>query len=230
MAGYSTTVTEHSAHHVRTDVEQFFARLDRVATQYLEPHDAQGHPDLPGYHPSMGPRYSVKGFAFPLSVFRGEGIALFLIAQALHPTVVAECYTGTGYAACCLAAGAPDAQVYTVDNYTEGSLGEAGVRNSETLRNSLGLTNLRCLHGTVDDLRQDLSASVNLYLSDGPYGDSPELAEDVVHIRHDDTHGQVDGRRFVIQGGSHMSVTCPTIEMREWLMQALSPHITVKAA
>jgi hypothetical protein len=216
--------------NVQDDLSQFMARLDAVAETFLDPHDANGHPDLPDYDDLMGPRYAVKGYQFPLSVFRGEGIALFLIARALQPKVIVECYTGTGYAACCLAAGAPDADVYTTDIYTEGGLGEHGVENAVALRDALGLGNLSCLHGTVETLRDQMLAPANLYFSDGPYEGAPPLADGVVHIRHDDTSGQVDGRRFVIQGGSHLSVTCPTVEMRDWLMGRIGPFVKVLAA
>lgn len=208
----------------------FLRKLDEAAEVLLDPHDADGHKDLPDYDPSMGPRYSVKGYDFPLSVFRGEGMALFLVARALRPEVIAECYTGTGYAACSLAAGAPDAEVWTVDTYTEGGMGEAGIRNALVLRDMLGLDNLHCLHGTIEQLRQEMKAPANLYLSDGPYEGAPPLADGVVHVRHDDTSGQVDGRRFVIQGGSHMSVTCPTVEMRDWLMNEMDAYVRVQAA
>jgi len=208
------------------DLSQFMARLDAVAEAFLDPHDANGHKDLPDYDPWMGPRYAVKGYQFPLSIFRGEGIALFLIARTLRPNVIVECYTGTGYAACCLAAGAPDANVYTVDIYSEGGLGEQGVKNATAMRDALRLNNLSCLHGTVETLRGQMSAPANLYLSDGPYEGAPPLADGVVHIRHDDANGQVDGRRFVVLGGSHMSVTCPTPDMRDWLMKEISPFVS----
>lgn len=212
------------------DLHLFMRKLDEAAEALLDPHDAEGHKDLPDYHSSMGPRYSVKGHDFPLSVFRGEGMVLFLIARALQPKVIAECYTGTGYAACCLAAGAPDAEVWTVDAYTEGGMGEAGVQNVHVIRDMLGLTNLHCLHGTVEQLRQEMNVPADFYFSDGPYEGAPPLADGVVHVRHDDASGQVDGRRFVIQGGSHMSVTCPTVEMRDWLMNEMDTYVRVQAA
>lgn len=212
------------------DLHLFMHKLDKAAKMLLDPHDVEGHKDLPDYDPSMGPRYSVRDHDFPLSVFRGEGIALFLIARALQPKIIAECYTGTGYAACCLAAGAPDAEVWTVDTYTEGGMGEAGLKNVNVLQDRLELANLHCLHGTVEQLRQSMGAPANLYLSDGPYEGAPPLADDAVHIRHDDTFGQADGRRFVIQGGSHMSVSCPTVEMRDWLMHEVAPYMRVQAA
>jgi hypothetical protein len=215
--------------NISNDLSQFMERLDAAAETFLEPHDANGHKDLPDYDPRMGPRYSVKGYQFPLSVFRGEGIALFLIARALRPQVIAECYTGTGYAACCLAAGAPDAEVYTVDVYSEGGLSEQGVKNATAMRDALRLNNLSCLHGTVETVRQAMKSPANLYLSDGPYEGAPLLADDAVHIRHDDTQGRVDGRAILIEGGSHMNVTCPTVEMREWLIGELRPFVKVRA-
>lgn len=215
--------------NVQDDLSQFMVRLDAVAETLLDPHHANGHPDLPEYDPRMGPRYSVKGYQFPLSVFRGEGIALYLIARALRPQVIAECYTGTGYAACCLAAGAPDADTYTVDIYSEGGLGEYGLKNAIAMRNALNLGNLYCLHGTVETLRNQMRASANLYLSDGPYEGAPLLADEVVHIRHDDTQGRVEGRAILIEGGSHLNVTCPTVERRDWLIGELRPFVKVRA-
>ena len=215
--------------NVENELSQFMARLDAVAEALLVPYHANGHPDLPNYDPRMGPRYAVKGHEFPLSVFRGEGMALFLIARALQPMVIAECYTGTGYAACCIAAGAPDAETYTVDNYSEGGLGGRGIENVKAMQQALGLSNLHCLIGVVENLRCILPVPVNLYLSDGPYEGSPSLADDAVHIRHDDTNGRVEGRAFLIEGGSHMNVTCPTAEMRDWLMGEIGPFIHVLA-
>lgn len=73
--------------------------MDEAIHGLLDPHHGYGHPDLAGYLPWMGARYSRIGADLPLSVFRGEGMVLFALARLLQPQVIAECYTGTGYAA-----------------------------------------------------------------------------------------------------------------------------------
>lgn len=216
---------------VEYGLDEFMRELDLAVGDFFEPRDVNGHKDLPGYDPRMGPRYGIPGHDVPLSVFRGEGMALFLVARAIKPEVIMECYTGTGYAACCLAAGWwPEAQVISTDNYTEGGLGEAGWARAQGLRDKLGLDNLALHYGTIESLRQ-ANLLADLYFSDGPYDDGASLlAEGAIRIRHDDGVGQVDGRRFVVPGGSNLSVTCPTIEMRDWLMAEIGKTIPVNAA
>ena len=194
--------------------------MDEAIHGILEPHHGYGHPDLADYLPWMGSRYSRIGADLPLSVFRGEGMVLFALARLLQPQVIAECFTGTGYAACWLALGAPEATVLTVDNYVEGGAGSEGLSTAQTIQHRLSLTHLTIMHGTVSDLTAELSLhgqSVDLYLSDVPYGESPPLSERSVIVRHDDTNGQAEDRRFTIIGGSHMSVMCPTTDDRDAL-------------
>ena len=200
-------------------------RMDEAIHGLLDPHHGYGHPDLAGYLPWMGARYSRIGADLPLSVFRGEGMVLFALARILQPQVIAECYTGTGYAACWLALGAPEATVLTVDNYVEGGAGGEGLSYAVTLRDRLYLTNCSMVYGTVSDLTAALETknqSVDLYVSDGPHGDAPPLSERAIVIRHDDTNGQAEDRRFKIPGGSHLSVMCPTTDDRDALMAEMA--------
>ena len=209
---------------------EFFSKLDKATEGLLEPRDMEGHRDLAGYRPYMGPRYGLPGATVPLSVFRGEGIALFALSQILQPKIVIECFTGTGYAAICLAGGWPDAEVFTVDDYREGGAPEKGWAVASALRERMELPNLTMVRGVTEDLTKLIRDRADLYLSDGPYEQAPPLWDRVVHIRHDDKMGQVDGRRFTIPGGSHMSITCPSAEMRDWLMAEIGRIIPTEAA
>lgn len=209
---------------------EFFSNLDNATEGLLEPRDTNGHYDLPGYRAYMGPRYGIPHATVPLSVFRGEGMALFALSQILQPKIVIECFTGTGYAAICLAGGWPDAEVFTVDDYREGGAPDRGWEVATVLRERMELPNLTMVRGLTGDLAKLVREAADLYLSDGPYEQAPPLSDRVVHIRHDDKMGQVDGRRFIIPGGSHMSVTCPSIEMRDWLMAEVGRIIPTEAA
>ena len=200
------------------DLRQFFQRLDQAAAELLDERDRYGHVDLSGYLPWMGPRYGFRGRDVPLSIFRGEGIALFLLARTLKPAVIAECYTGTGYAAACLAAGAPTARVLSVDNYSEGGVGDEGFRVAQAIRDRLDLTHLDLIRGSTGELNARLNGrSVDVYLSDGPYGGAPNLDVNVTVIRHDAPDGQVPERSFTVIGGSNLSVMCATVERRDAL-------------
>lgn len=211
------------------DLRNFFQRLDLATGELLEERDCYGHTDLPGYLPWMGSRYGFRGRDVPLSIFRGEGMVLFLLARLLRPAVIAECYTGTGYSAACLAAGAPDARVLSVDNYTEGGVGDDGFLITQTLRDRLGLTNLELVNGSTGDLNERMNGmAADLYLSDGPYSGSPRLEPHVTVARHDDVVGQVDRRRFVVVGGSHLSIMSQTVEERDKLAAEMSKMVPVQ--
>jgi len=207
--------------------------MDKIMDALLfERKDEYGHPDLPGYLPWMGPRYSFSGQSGPLSVFRGEGMALFLLARLIQPAVVIECFTGTGYAAAWLAAGWPDASVFSVDNYSENLAGEEGFRRAGRLQSRLDLENLRLLHGSGRTMQEALGGRLaDFCFSDGPYDAMSFdglLAPGAVVVRHDDRSGQTKERSFMLLGGSHLSVMCETVEQRDVLMRAIGQAFPVE--
>lgn len=212
------------------DLCGFLSRFDQKREGLLAPHHEYGHRDLPMYLPWMGPRYGFVGHDFPLSVFRGEGMALFLLMRTIQPKIIAECFTGTGCSGAFLAAGAPQAKVVTVDDYSEGGLGPKGFSHAVELRDRLALINLELYQGPPEylgDVSQGLS--VDVYFSDGPYAESPAaLSEDAIIIRQDDMSGQDIKRSFSFIGGSHLSVMCQTAEERDVLMGAMSKAFPVE--
>ena len=213
---------------VLAELGEFLRRLDVAAEALLDGRDRHGCSDLPGMLPWMGPRYGFHGRKEPLSVFRGEGMVLFLLARMLQPAVIAECYTGTGYAAACLAAGASEAKVFSVDNYTEGGAGDEGFQTAQALRDMIGLTNLELVRGSAGDLDIRMNGgSADLYLSDGPYGGAPRLAPHAVVVRHDTRDGQVPDRTFLVSGGSNLSAMCPSPDERDRLMRAIGQVVLV---
>ena len=210
---------------------RFLDRFDQKRTGLLEEHDRYGHVDLPLYTPWMGPRYHPTGHDFPLSVFRGEGMALFLLMRILQPKVIVECFTGTGVSGIFLAAGAPQARVLSIDNYTEGSRKKEGLAAAMELRDQMGLNNLELYEGAPEDLSQILQdlSPVDVYFSDGPYIGVPVLlSEDAVVIRQDDMNGQIASRSFSILGGSHLSVMCSTSSERVTLMSMMAKVFPVE--
>ena len=72
--------------------------------------------------------------------------------------------------------------------------------------------------GSIGDLNERMIGDgVDLYLSDGPYGQSPRLKAHATVVRHDTDDGQIPSRTFKVIGGSRMSVMCSTVEQRDRL-------------
>ena len=198
-------------------------------TPFFAPVDEWGHRDLPGYLPWMGARYQFAGRDVPKSIFRGEGIALFLLMRMLRPEIAVECYTGTGYASAWMAAGSPTSMLYTVDNYSEGGIGSEGHFRARRLLYDLSLSNAILLQGTAEELHTPLwGHQPSVYFSDGPLVNPIDLAPDVVVIRHDNLDGQAVGRSFGIRGGSNMSVMCPSVDERNELMIVMARYFPVE--
>ena len=222
------------------DLQAFTKRLDITmrrlcsSTEQDSPafwiKDEWGHPDLPEYLPWMGPRYAFAGHDVPMSIFRGEGMTLFLLMRILAPEIAVECFTGTGYAASWIAAGSPASLIYTVDSYEEGGMGKEGYFRALRLFSHLGLDNLIPIHASMDTLCATLSGRrPDVYFSDGPYMPGGiELSPNAVVIRHDNAEGQAIGRSFSIIGGSHLSVMCPSVAERDALMLAMSRYFPVE--
>ena len=209
-------------------MERFCTTTDQDEPLFA-PTDQWGHQDLPEYLPWMGPRYQFAGYEVPKSVFRGEGIALFLLMRMLRPEIAAECFTGTGYASAWMAAGSPASLVYTVDNYSEGNLGYEGRIRASRLHHDLGLSNTVLLQGTVEDLSAQLQGRpLGVYFSDGPPVTPIDLAHDVVVVRHDNLDGQDKKRSFGIRGSSNMTVMCPSVDERNELMSIIARYVPVE--
>ena len=183
---------------------EFFMRLDdAVKAMGMIPHDAEGHKDLPNYLPHMGPRYKIPADDWLLSVFRGEGQALFLIARALQPAMIVDAYTGTGYAAACLAAGAPNALVVSADRE------ERYVFFARMLLKRLAIKNVTVLRGGPDEIRHTCRRQVpKLILRDAYNEDDLGGGTETVEITHDQQTPLCRGNSFLVQGGSHMIVSC----------------------
>ena len=195
---------------------EFFARLDAVARDLLIPRDEGGHPDLPDYLPHMGPRYGIPADTWLLSVFRGEGQALFLIARALRPTLIVDAYAGTGYTAACLAAGAPEATVLSADKE------ERYVYAARALVKRLGLTNVTVFHGRAVAIRLEMGGrDPELILRDAYNEDDLGGTPRTVEITHDKQLPLSKGNSFLVAGGSHMIVSCSQVKTYALLRDAV---------
>jgi len=142
-----------------------------------------------------------------LSVFMGEGLALYVAARVLRPACVADCFTGTGFAAACLALGAPDAQVFTVDTYSEGGAGDAGEAIVRAWTTNLGLSNLYVLRGSVPEMNAAICGrKVDLAAFDPEGNHDLPWAEGAVVANHDNRN--IVGERpfsFMVRGGSWLT-------------------------
>lgn len=221
------------------ELHAFVERLDGVMSrlcsstesvpQYFIETDRWGHQDLPGYLPWMGSRYQFVGHDTPKSIFRGEGIALFLLMRMLRPEIAVECFTGTGYSAAWMAAGNQTTRLYTVDNYSEGGIGEEGCFRSRRLMYDLQLSNVILLYGTAEELHTSLwGRQPGVFFSDGPRVEDINLAPDAVVIRHDNLDGQAVNRSFGIRGGSNLTVMSPSVDERNELMAAMAQYFPVE--
>jgi hypothetical protein len=188
------------------DLLTFMERVDKAVEGILVAREEQER-ELPGRQPWMGPRYVVPGFGSPISIFKAEGVALYALARELQPEVIVEMYSGTGYSALWLAGGAPGAEVYSIDDYSEGGTKDAGWAAAQALRERAGLANLHLVRGEASELERILDGRLaDLLFCDGP-ADVRYARPEAVVVRHDnppfpDRHG------FRLLGSSHFTVHC----------------------
>jgi len=188
------------------DLVAFMERVDRAVEGILVAREE--HPrELPGRQPWMGPRYVVPGFGSPISIFKAEGVALYALARELRPEVIVEMYTGTGYSALWLAGGAPGAEVYSIDDYSEGGTKDAGWAAVLSLSERMGLSNLHYWRGEASELSGELDGRLAaLLFCDGP-ADVRYARPEAVVVRHDNP--PFEGRNgFRLLGSSHFTVHC----------------------
>lgn len=183
--------------HWTDGLDAFLGRFDDYAAEHLTRWHEHGHKDLPGYDPIMGPRYSIRGTEIPLSVFRGEGVLLWALARHF-PGRIVETFTGTGVAACFLAA-ASRAGAISVDDYREGGLGDAGWAHAQRIRDALAPNHLHVYRGSADLF--DAEPPISLLFSDGAH---PALFPALVTVLHDEA--TPPGNSFEVPGTSLMWV------------------------
>jgi hypothetical protein len=188
------------------DLAAFMERVDRAVEGILVAREE--HPrELPGRQPWMGPRYVVPGFGSPISIFKAEGVALYALARELRPEVIVEMYTGTGYSALWLAGGAPEAEVYSIDDYSEGGTKDAGWAAVLSLSERMGLSNLHYWRGEASELSGELDGRLaDLLFCDGP-ADVRYARPEALVVRHDNPPFP-DRTGFRVLGSSHFSVHC----------------------
>ena len=192
------------------DLAAFMERVDLAVEGILVAREE--HPrELPGRQPWMGPRYVVPGFGSPISIFKAEGVALYALARELQPQVIVELYTGTGYSALWLAGGAPEADVYSIDNYSEGGTKDAGWAAVLDLSERMGLLNLHYIRGEASELERDLDGRrADLMFCDGP-ADPRYARPEALVVRHDNPPFP-DRTGFRLLGSSHFTVHCPLVD------------------
>jgi len=192
------------------DLAAFMERVDLAVEGILVAREE--HPrELPGRQPWIGPRYVVPGFGSPISIFKAEGVALYALARELQPQVIVELYTGTGYSALWLAGGAPEADVYSIDNYSEGGTKDAGWAAVLDLSERMGLLNLHYIRGEASELERDLDGRrADLMFCDGP-ADPRYARPEALVVRHDNPPFP-DRTGFRLLGSSHFTVHCPLVD------------------
>lgn len=204
-----------AADRLPTLTADFFTRLQGFIAQRMEARDCLT--DLPDYQPVMGHRYAWQGHPEPLSIFQGEGLALYLFVQAFKPRIVLDLFTGTGFAAAHLAAGYQFTRVYSVDDYREGGLRDAGWAAACALVQACDLRNVKLIQGSHLDLVRVLDEDgltrpdIDVLFLDGL---QKRLSEEIfahpatVVITHDELFplGPTD---FRLKGGSHLTFSVP---------------------
>lgn len=183
--------------HWTDGLDQFLARFDDYAAQHLMRWHEHGHPDLPGYNPAMGPRYSVTPYEIPLSIFRGEGVILWALVRTFGGRVV-ETFTGTGVAACFLGAASRQG-AYSVDDYREGGMGDVGWAHAQQIKQALAPNHLYVHRGSIDAV--DTSTPISVLFSDGAH---PAPFPARITVLHDEA--DAPGDSFMVPGTSLMCV------------------------
>jgi len=96
--------------------------------------------------------HAFPGHKEPLSVTPEESRMLFTISRALRPKRILEFGTGTGFSTAALAAGWPSASVVTIDNFSEGGIGEKGPPVCKELWTRLQLNNIELIAADVREV------------------------------------------------------------------------------
>lgn len=212
-------------------VGDFFSKLAAFIADRMDVRDQLD--GLPDYRAIMGHRYALRGRTEPLSIFQGEGLALYLFVKAFQPRVVLDLFTGTGFAAAHMAAGHQFTKVYSVDNYSEGGVGDAGWDAACELIQTCDLRNAKLIRGTHPDLMRALDADgvtlgdIDLLFLDGGGKDVSRVFDHpgTVVITHDEPTwlGTSD---FRLMGGSHLTFHVPP-EMLPMCFTILSPYFVL---
>lgn len=188
---------------------EVFRDLDQLTANGILREYAEAPQNEPRPH-WMRPRYQAPGNDVTISVFRGEGQALFLLARWLRPALIVEKYTGTGYSSACLAAGSPFSEVLSVDNYGEGGAGDAGWRTALAVRDHMRLENLRLIRGTDSDLQDALNGRYPGLVFLDPYlAECSFVQEWCVVARHDGpVHPFLPAPHIRLPRSSYFTVSC----------------------
>ena len=116
-------------HSYPLTLDDFSVMIEKEIDGLLERRTDDGH-------------YAICNTEMPLSVTPIEGRVLFALARVFKPARILEIGTGTGYSCAWIAAGAPHAEVITVDNFVEGKPDTVGPEVPTTIWKRLGLTNI----------------------------------------------------------------------------------------
>jgi predicted O-methyltransferase YrrM len=212
----------------------FFARLEAFVTARMDVRDQLE--DLPDYKAIMGHRHVLRGRTLPVSIFQGEGLALYLFVQAFRPRVILDMFTGTGMAAAYLGAGHQFARVYSVDDYSEGVAGDAGWDGACGLIQACDLRNVKLIRGSHLDLARVLDADgvtrgdVDLLFLDGAGKDVSEAFDHpgAVRVTHDEPTW-LGPNDFRLMGGSHLTFSVPPA-LLPMCHTILSPYFAIGVA
>jgi len=212
-------------------MNDFFTRLHTFINARMEIHDQLD--ELKEYKKIMGHRYVFRGRTLPMSIFAGEGLALYLFVKMFEPRLILDLFTGTGFSAAHLAAGCPSAWIYSADNYSEGDVGDSGWQESNDLINACQLTNVKLIRGSHMELMAALDADghmrdeLDMLFLDGPGKNISRVFQDenMVVVTHDD-QALLGPNDFRLMGGSHLTFTVLP-EMLPICYDIFSPHFTI---
>lgn len=215
-------------------MDDFFQRIRNFVDLHMDICDQLEQ--IHGYKPTMGHRYAFHGRTLPLSIFQGEGLALYAFVNAFEPRVVLDFFTGTGFAAAHLGAGCSRTRVYSLDNYSEGDAGDVGFQAAQAMIQACELENVKLIRGSHPELMHILDADgvslndIDVVFLDGPGKDISKVFvhREMVVITHDEqTHlGPCD---FRVMGGSHLTFNVLP-EMLPLCYEIFSPYFILGVA
>ena len=134
---------------------EFSSEIDEAVEGILEPRGKKNH-------------YAVKGFDLPLSITKIEGQILFSVVRMFAPRKILEFGTGTGYSTAWLFGGFPRAEIITVDDYSEGGMGERGFLAAKELIRRMGGNRVEIVYDNWGNMEQKCKAlSPDFIFADG---------------------------------------------------------------
>ena len=138
-----------------------------------------GNPNAPW----DGRHFTLKGFQRPVSVSSGEAFILAGCVAMSQPSLILEIGTGFGYSSAWLALGFVHAdlegRIISIDNYSEGGLGPAGLNAAKSIAKSLKVEQL--VDFVVGESPKDVAEYIADEIVDIAFIDADHHADNPIH-------------------------------------------------